>query len=345
MILKNCWYVIAFADEVGDKPVARTVLNQPVVLFRSADGTVAALQDRCCHRGLPLAHGAVVPEGLQCGYHGLVFNPQGRCVRVPGQDVIPPTACVAPFPVAERDGMVWIWPGDAARANTAQIQRYPWHDTPGWAHRGKRNAVQSDYMLILDNLLDLTHVGYVHKSTIGGQPDAHSSAEMKIMRHDDGVSVVRWLRNSLPPPTYVQAAGFKGRVDRWIEIDYKPGLLTINAGAKDVDTGAYEGDREGGFFLRSAHAVTPETDRSAHYFWTIAHKVREDWPDLTQRVFEEIDAAFAEDKVIIESQFVRLQQQPMPALVSIRNDGPQIHAHRIHAQRLAQEQAPPAIAG
>lgn len=206
-----------------------------------------------------------------------------RCVRVPGQDVIPPAACVKSYPVAERDGFVWIWMGDPSRADTTQIQRYRWHDEPGWAHRGKRNAVLADYMLVLDNLLDLTHVGYVHKNTIGGSPDAHSSAEMEVLRSDAGVSVVRRLRNSLPPPTYKLAAGFAGRVDRWIEIDYQPGLLTINAGAKDVGTGAFEVNRDDGFFLRSAHAVTPETAHTAHYFWTIAHKVRDDMPELTDR--------------------------------------------------------------
>lgn len=333
MFLKNCWYVAAFADELATKPLARTLLNEPVVLFRQLDGTPTALEDRCCHRGLPLAHGAVVPEGIQCGYHGLIFNAGGRCVRIPGQDNIPAAACVTSYPIHERDGLVWIWLGDPAKADTADIVRYPWHNEPGWAHKGKRNEVKARHGLVVDNLLDLTHVGYVHKSTIGGQPDAHSNAEMTTSRTDNSVSVLRWLRNSLPPPTYKLAAGFEGRVDRWTEIEFKPGVITIYAGAKDVGTGAYEGNREGGFYLRSLHAVTPETERTAHYFWTIAHLVRPGMPELTERVYQEIDAAFAEDKIIIEAQFARLEQRPEPRLLDIRTDGPSLQARRIIALR------------
>ncbi|WP_428422876.1 Rieske 2Fe-2S domain-containing protein [Methylibium sp.] len=331
--LKDCWYVAAFADELGGRPVGRTLLNEPIVLFRRTDGLPAALEDRCCHRGLPLALGELVPEGIRCGYHGLVFDGCGVCVKVPGQDTIPSAARVANYPVAERDGLVWIWLGDPAKADVNMIPRYEWHAAPGWAHRGKRNEVQADHLLVADNLLDLTHVGYVHKSTIGGQPDAHSNAEMNFSRTGDSVSVVRWLRNSLPPPTYVAAHGFTGRVDRWIEIDFRPGLITINAGAKDVDTGACEGRRDGGFSLRSLHALTPASEGVSHYFWTIAHEVKPGMPDLTDRVYQEIDTAFAEDKFVLEAQYARLRQKPTPPLVDIKSDAPSIHARRIVAMR------------
>jgi phenylpropionate dioxygenase-like ring-hydroxylating dioxygenase large terminal subunit len=339
MLLKNCWYVAAFADEVGEQPLARTIAGEPIVMFRTAGGALAALEDRCCHRGLPLAFGAVIGETLRCGYHGLQFDTGGHCVKVPGQDVIPPAARVRSFPVAERDGLVWLWPGDAAAADAAKIVRYRWHAEPGWAYKGKRNAVAADWLLIIDNLLDLTHVGYVHASTIGGTPDAHSNAEMRTERTDDGVSFVRWLRNSVPPPTYVAAAGFTGRVDRWSVIEWTPGILTIDAGAMDVGRGAYEGNREGAFSLLSLHAVTPETDSSAHYFWTVAHRVRADMPELTDRVYREIDTAFAEDKVVIEAQFARLRERPLPPLVAIKSDGAGVHARRVIARRMAAEQS------
>lgn len=331
--LKDCWYVAAFAHELADKPLGRSLLGEPIVLFRGADGQPRALQDRCCHRGLPLAMGELVPEGIRCGYHGLVFDGGGVCVKVPGQDTIPLAARVASFPVVERDELVWIWLGDPAKADVAQIPRYEWHSASGWAHRGNRNEVRAEHLMVADNLMDLTHVGYVHKSTIGGQPDAHSSAEMKFSRTEDTVSVVRWLRNSLPPPTYVAAHGFTGRVDRWIEIEFRPGMITINAGAKDVDTGAYEGNRDGGFTLRSLHALTPAAEGVTHYFWTIAHEVKPDVPDLTERVYNEIVTAFAEDKAVLEAQYARLQQMPQPPLVDIKSDAPSIQARRIIAIR------------
>ena len=342
MFLKNCWYMAAFVDEVSTKPLARTLVGEPLVLFRQIDGTAVALEDRCCHRGLPLVHGEVVAEGIQCGYHGLVFDAAGRCVRIPGQDLIPKNACVRSYPLAERDGVLWFWPGDPALANIAEIEAYRWHNEPGWSYKGSLNEVAANHQLIVDNLLDLTHVGYVHRSTIGGQPDAHSNAEMKTSRTDNSVSVVRWLRNSLPPPTYKLAAGFTGRVDRWIEIEFKPGIITIHAGAMDVgsgaDTGADTVKREGAFWLRTMHAVTPETETTSHYFWTIAHRVRAGMPELTERVHRELVTAFAEDKIIIEAQFARLQQRPLPPLVGIRSDAPVVQAGMIVAARIRREQ-------
>jgi phenylpropionate dioxygenase-like ring-hydroxylating dioxygenase large terminal subunit len=338
MFIRNCWYVAAFAEEVGSKPLARTIVGDPVVLFRMSNGSVVALEDRCCHRGLPLAHGEVQGDLIQCGYHGLTFDATGRCVRVPGQDRIPPSAKVTAYPVIEQDRLVWIWMGDPAKADPSQIIRYPWHGDPGWAYKGKRNHVHAHYQLIYDNLLDLTHVGYVHRSTIGGDPEAHSNAEMKTTRTDDSVGVIRWLRNSTPPPTYVKAVGFKGKVDRWIEIDFKLGAVIIYAGATDTGTGAYEGKRDGGLGLRTLHAITPETEGSTFYFWTAAHNFKVADAAVTQQVFEQIDTAFEEDRIIIESQHKRLQQQPERRLVDIASDVAAIQARRIIARRLEEEQ-------
>ena len=109
MFLRNCWYAAAWDDEVAEIPLARTILGEPVVLWRSADGRPAALEDRCCHRALPLSMGRPVGETLQCGYHGLRFDTAGRCVAVPGQSTIPPGARVRAYPLVERHGWVWIW--------------------------------------------------------------------------------------------------------------------------------------------------------------------------------------------------------------------------------------------
>ena len=101
MFLRNAWYVAALDDEVSDKPLARTLLNDAVVLFRDAQGRAAALEDRCRHRGAPLSLGEVTARGLQCGYHGMAFDGQGVCTHIPGQERIPPQARVRAYPVAE----------------------------------------------------------------------------------------------------------------------------------------------------------------------------------------------------------------------------------------------------
>src|SRR5690554_4497854 len=116
MFLKNTWYAAALAHEVKAQPLARTIIGEPIILFRQENGTVCALEDRCCHRGLPLAHGEVIGNNIQCGYHGLTFNGLGQCVKIPGQEKIPRNAKVKTFPVVEQDQMVWIWMGDPDQA-------------------------------------------------------------------------------------------------------------------------------------------------------------------------------------------------------------------------------------
>ena len=117
MFIRNAWYVAAWADEIGETPLARRICNEPVVLFRDRQNRVAALLDMCCHRGAPLHMGKVVEEGLQCGYHGLIFDRSGTCVSVPGQEHILERTRVRSFPVVEQDAFVWIWMGDPAKAD------------------------------------------------------------------------------------------------------------------------------------------------------------------------------------------------------------------------------------
>ena len=133
VFLRNAWYVAAWDTEVGRDPPARTVLDEPVVLFRTIDGRAVALADRCCHRALPLSLGTVIGDELQCGYHGLRFDATGACVAVPGQSTAPPGAMVRSYPVVERHCWVWIWMGEVARADAALIPDWWWMDHPDWA--------------------------------------------------------------------------------------------------------------------------------------------------------------------------------------------------------------------
>ena len=119
--VRNNWYPAAWASEVTREPMARTLLNDPVVLYRTAEGAPVALEDRCCHKYLPLSMGTIQGNNVQCGYHGMVFGPDGKCVRIPGQARIPENAWVRSYPVAEHYGMVWFWPGDPALASTEKL--------------------------------------------------------------------------------------------------------------------------------------------------------------------------------------------------------------------------------
>ena len=158
----NAWYAAAYDVEVKHALLARTVCNQKIVMFRRQDGSLAALEDACWHRLLPLSMGRLDGDELVCGYHGLVFNGDGRCTHMPSQETINPSACVRAFPVVQKHRFVWIWPGDPALADEAKIPDLHWNDDPAWAGDGKLITVKCDYRLVLDNLMDLTHEAFVH---------------------------------------------------------------------------------------------------------------------------------------------------------------------------------------
>src|SRR5688572_26583055 len=222
MFLRNFWYVAAWAHEVGEQPLARTFLNEAVILFRKQDGTPVALEDRCCHRHVPLSRGTRIGDTIQCWYHGLVFDASGRCIRVPGQDRVPPAARVKAYPVAERHRWVWIWMGDPALADPALIPDFRWLDHPEWGCKGTTYRVRCHYQLIIDNLLDLTHLAFVHATTIGN-PAVVEAAEVHARRGHGDVTVTRWMLDNPPPPTYAKMMnGYSGNVDRWQIIHFQP---------------------------------------------------------------------------------------------------------------------------
>ena len=320
--IRNAWYIAAWSEELDDGLLARTIMNEPIVLYRDADGTPGGLEDRCCHRGAPLTHGTIVEAGLECGYHGLTFDTKGNCVRIPGQKNIPPQARVRSYPVVERDQILWIWMGDPARADETLIVDYPYHDQPGeWPHRKAMFPIKANYMLMIDNLMDLTHLGYVHRQTIGGNPGQHVAADMDTRQTDRGAYFIRWMLDHDPPPTYRKGGKFDGKVDRWQEFEYVgPSIVLQWSGALDVGKGAQEDRNKTGFHLRLLHGATPETETSFHYFWSSANGYRQDDPQATQEMYDEIYPTFIEDKEIMEAQQARVNLDPERALVGIHAD-------------------------
>lgn len=340
MFIRNAWYVAAWPQELNNEtPVARRLLGEQVVMYRDSEGRPAALADRCCHRGLPLSCGEVAGDYIRCGYHGMEYDRAGSCVKIPGQVNIPRNAKVRHYPVVERDEVVWIWMGEPSEADTELIVPYPWHNAgSGWAHRKEHYVIGCNYELMNDNLMDLSHLGYVHKKTIGGNPEIHVNADMAVTRTERGVKAVRWMLNSAPPPTYTRAVPSLGeRVDRWQEIEYFPGLIRIYTGAVDVGVGAQQGNRDGGFGLRIFDGITPETESSMHYFWTAAHNFDIANPATTDLVFEQINTTFMEDKQILQQQQETLGATSAAGLVDIHGDVAGIQVRRLIARALEAE--------
>jgi phenylpropionate dioxygenase-like ring-hydroxylating dioxygenase large terminal subunit len=231
--LRNSWYVAAWDREVTRALLARTLLGEPVVLFRKESGEPVALEDRCCHRYLPLSMGKLEGDELRCGYHGLKFDASGKCVEIPGQASIPPQAKVKAFPLIEKYNWVWIWMGEPAKADPALIPNWWWAGHPEWAFtRPDRVHLKCNYQLIADNVLDVTHLAYVHASSIGSASIIEFPATVE--REERLVRLTRWIRDRPPPPLYQKAGGFPGNVDRWQIVEHVPPCFSVNfAGCKD----------------------------------------------------------------------------------------------------------------
>lgn len=316
----NRWYVGALSSELGERQLlGRTLLNQKVVMFRDAEGRVAVLEDRCVHRSLPLSKGQVEDGRVRCGYHGLLFSADGRCVEIPGQAQVPAKARVSSYPVREQDDLVWIWfaeqPGSMP---TSEPPRYAVHGDARYEFRGSVFHYDAPWQLIHDNLLDLTHAGYVHTKTIGGNPRLHSEAPTQVSEEGESVRVWRALRASQPPKTFLDAWPFEGLIDRWQEIVFRPSHVTIFAGAVDTGTEDISAPDRGGLHLPSFHAVTPETDESCHYLWTVACNRAPGQPSIIDEVYRQFHATFLEDCDVINAQY-RNQQHFAGA--------PQVDAH------------------
>ena len=340
MFLRNHWYVAATDQEVRKKPFRRIILNEPVVLYRIADGTPVALEDRCPHRHLPLSMGKLVGDDvLQCHYHGLRFDSNGQCVRVPGQDMIPQTARVRKYPVVERYKWLWIWMGDPALADPATITDFHWLDDPNWGAQSDYLHAQCNWQLVVDNLLDLTHLAFVHETTIGNMALVEHAA-VRVTRSPGGVVVTRWIIDQPAPPAFVKIGKFTGNVDRWQIIDYlPPGFLRLDVGATPTGTGAPAGKRVNGIQMRNLNAITPETETTTHYFWAQAHDFEPRNPDMTARVFAQIKTAFLEDVAVFTAQQQNLNLLPNAPQTDINADSGGIQARRIVDRLYKEEQA------
>lgn len=339
MFLRNYWYVAASDAEIGEKPLGRMILGEPVVLFRSQSGAPVAFEDRCAHRQLPLSMGKLVGDTLQCHYHGLRFATDGRCVRIPGQDHIPRGAQVKTYPVVERHRWVWIWMGDPALADPAAIPDYHWLDDANWGAKASYLHVESNWQLVVDNLLDLTHLAFVHGTTIGNMALAEH-AKVNVARAPNNVVVTRWIIDQPAPPTFQKVGRFAGNVDRWQIIDFTPPTyLRLDVGATPTGTGAPEGRRVGGIGMRNLNAITPETETTSHYFWGQAHDFDVANPEMTNRIFEQIRTAFLEDVAVFSAQQRNLNIFSNPPQIDINADAGVIAARRILSRLSEEEQA------
>ena len=339
MFLRNFWYVAAWDHEVRRQQLfRRTILDAPIVFYRTEAGRPVALEDRCCHRHMPLSDGQIKGDNIECTYHGLMFDPSGACVHVPSQTAIPAEARVRSYPVHERYHWIWIWMGDPALADPDLIEDYHWTDDPDWRAKGERLDLEGNYLLLVDNLLDLSHLQFIHPTTLG--TDAIAAAPIRTEREDGLVRVTRWIMDSPPPPFFQRAGGFAPdqNIDRWQIIEYTPpAFVRLDVGGAVAGTGALQGDRSQGFSMRNLNAITPETETTTHYFWAQAHDFKIDDPTVTELLFQQVHTAFLEDLIAIKAQQANMDAFPDAPQLDFNQDSGGLQARRMVASLLAAE--------
>lgn len=341
--LRNQWYTAATSDEIGNKPFARTICNEPVVMFRREDGSVVALEDRCPHRMAPLSIGEVVGDEIQCGYHGAKFRGDGACTMIPSQKdlPIPRGFGVRSFPVIERAALVFIWTGDPAKADPALIPEWVNRNTDdGWKAVYGYHHVKGHYQLVIDNLLDLSHVTYTHKTTLAGP--GVDDTPMEVAQDGDVVRTSRVIRNVDPAPIHRAIKGFTGKIDRWQNSEFRaPVYILVTLGAEHA--GTCETLQEPTHLV--INSATPETDSTTHYFWSVTRPFALDNEELSRKFKEITYTAFDEDAVVIEAQQKRIEtERTGAALVNFRGDRGGVAARRIVAKKLQEEAAALSVA-
>ncbi len=294
--LRNAWYMAAWADEVGDKPLARTLLDEPVVIYRDADGAPHALFDRCPHRFAPLSMGRVADKVVTCAYHGLAFGADGACVHNP-HGPISKALAVRSYPVVDAHRAIWIWMGDPAAADPAAVRDLAFlADAPDTAFNKGYIHGSGHYQLFVDNILDLSHTDYLHPDTLGGGSITRTTAQVE--ERPDGSIFVAWRPMNETPIPLVAARFLEGtRVDSWTEVEWSaPGVMKLVNGA--VPAGE---PRANGGNAINVHIFTPETASTTHYFFASTRDFRLD------------DAAYNEDVRKVRAQIFATEDEPMIA--------------------------------
>jgi phenylpropionate dioxygenase-like ring-hydroxylating dioxygenase large terminal subunit len=272
VFVTDAWYVAGWSKEITRAPWQRTILGQSIVFFRTEDGTPVALADRCPHRGFPLSQSRLEGDSIQCGYHGFTFDRTGRCTHIPSQVHVPAAFRARSYALAERWEWVWIWMGAPEDADESLI---PDHAEAGLAGNDWLTEIAPDfhvkarYQLFNDNLLDLTHLTFLHETSIGR---GLAGAKRSIDVNGRVVRVTRDTLDEEPTPLYATRLGIPGgRIDRrhastFVAPSFHVIHITTKEAASALDGAAAKVYGE----HKIVHAVTPETETTMRLFWAFS---------------------------------------------------------------------------
>ena len=337
MFLKNAWYVAAWSNEVNHDLQQILVLGEKICLYRNNNDNVVALEDACPHRKLPLSNGRIKNDGVECGYHGLTFNNQGKCIWAPGDGKIPPKAKVHAYPIQEKYDLVWIWMGDPKLADPSSIIDITNFDNPEWGvNRGKAMELNCNYLLMCDNLLDPTHVAWVHQSSFAQSET--KDAPLNVTHTDEGYIVHRWMMDAEPAPFYKKIIEFEGHCDRLqhYEVRY-PAHALIRAVFTPAGTGGVNGTLdEKTFVMDSYNFMTPTTESQTRYYWFQLRNIRPNDKALSKIMSDDVQHAFEEDRIVLNAVQIGLNEKKSPT-IDLSIDSGQLRFRRQLAKKIEEE--------
>lgn len=317
--LRNAWYAAEWADAITGALAPLEILGERIVLFRTDDGSPVALEDACPHRKLPLSMGRREGDTIVCGYHGLTFDSAGACVAAPTQSA-PPKACVRSYPLAERYGLLWIWMGDPAAADPARIIEIPQWGAPEWGYnRGPVMHVDCHYLYVVDNLLDPTHVTWVHPGSFGDSSCA--AVPIETLSAPDGVTAARWLTQTQPAPFYAKFLKFSGLADRYQHYEMRyPSNAVIKAVFVPAGTGGHGAPlHPHAFCMDSFNFLTPVNAKATRYFWFQLRNFASDDAAVSEEFTADVRDAFEEDRVILNAVQIGMDTSSTPT-IDLKND-------------------------
>lgn len=334
--VKNAWYIAGFASELVDRPLlSRTIVGQPVLMYRMPDGRAVAIGNRCPHRFAPLDMGTVIDGAVRCAYHGLRFGANGSCTHNPHGPVSRALA-VPTYPLAERGGLLWLWPGDPAKAAATPAPEFEALDESRFHVRHGYMHGRAGYELMSDNILDLSHIEFLHPTVLG--TEAVSLAKVTVSEGQNSVTTRRAMTDEILPDglQYVYRTG-RRKVNRTLTVSWRaPSTLHL-----DVRVESAEPDWDWRSGSQTLHLFSPETGHSTHYFYvaSIGRDVADE--ERANRFFAGLERAFvSEDKPMIEAQQAMIDLSGAagldPALLGI--DRGAVLARRRLARMIAEEQ-------
>lgn len=326
MFLEDFWYAVATSEELQAGPIGRLVCQRSLVIFRDSQGCPAVLEDRCPHRSAPLHLGTVTQDGIRCPYHGLTFDRSGRCVGAPdgGSGLALKTPS---FAAEEKFGFIWVWLGQASKADPALIPDLWYMSDPGWNSFAGHMAESTPCQLMADNLLDLSHLPVTHANTIGASVGADVEIPL-FQRIDGGVRNTLRSRNVACPPHIAHWGGFATHINTFIVADWRPpNLITLKVEIDDY--GIAPQGMENRIGIMVGFPLTPADDNTFHHFYSWGRDFQLVDPEMDVFARMSMAAVQEEDLVVIRGQYDVLRRFGFPKPASYRFDGGVNAAHAI----------------